>query len=319
VKRKIVFSLAAVLPIALSIGLWGCLERIQETVTQEEVAAAKSDQLFEASVAKFGVEPSVSEALPNCEVWCNPTNPDYRCFFAGSLGQKLDKQIQALTSRLTAAQPIRLPHSELLRIFELENVGYENARGDTSVANNELSNEGESSILSTQTTAKLSLRVTVPEHIKYTFVKTTGGFTISNGSANSGFALDIGDPILQRTYGGLLQVIDVTSTRALLTSERGCISYDFTPHMASGEVYRLFGSTVARRVAAERAAGASVERISNVVAAYAGATVLSAEACTVEDCRDDCDPETTVVCKTDLGQACMSAEKCLEARGTQCK
>jgi hypothetical protein len=229
------------------------------------------------------------------------------------MGTDRDAQLKVLVSRLTSQPPITLTHMELLKIFALEDSDYGNSRGDTVLREGVLTNSGEPSVVSTSTIAALKLALNVPAAIAYSHELVGTGFELRETTGEHSFFLHIDDPDLQETYGGRIRSVKALPHRSVITTDNGCIAYDPSPMFANGKVLVLHQTVAARRLEAERKAGASSERITRIRRAYALATILRGDACTVEECKK-CDGG--VVCRTKYGDMCLAESVCADYGGS---
>lgn len=300
------------------LAITGC----REGPDSDEIAAVKRDielESQEADSKRNNAVEAISSPLPDCEAWCDPNNPDYRCLFAGGLGTGQDKQLADLVAYLSNPQPVTLPHLDLLKIFDLTNIGYDNARGETKIQSDVMTNEGGSSVLTAKMMSGLVVRIIVPKSIRYSYNKVGSGFTLSETTSNTSFAVDIDDSILHRTYGGFVRGIHAKPERALLFLSRGCVAYDPGVVQTSEQQTSRNMGTLTRRLRAERAAGADSQRLLRVIASYGRASILSKDPCTPTRCSIDCD-YPSVACKTRLGETCaFSVRNCIDDwRGEVC-
>lgn len=298
----------------LLIVLFVCLSACKGSDSANQASAIKALRAAEGqNLAKVAGVP-----LPSCEAWCDPDNPDFRCFFAGGLQNGRDKQFAQLIKRLEGTGKVTLPHNELLAIFDERDPRAKGLRGDTVIENGELSNGGTPTVAEAETVGALKISLMTPSALSYSHSRRQTGFTLEERANSSSFDIILDDKVLQATYGGRVRKIDADEKRAVLYTANGCISYDPSANLNSATLKKHFVKMTAARLLAERAAGANASRIYQVNQSYMKLGALRNAECDIygEQCHQ-C-PAGQIACKIGHHNNCMTRQECRDNGGELC-
>lgn len=292
--------------------LIGC----SKSVPSDQIAAIQLLRSVDAGASA----PEQRLTTESCVDWCNPDDPDFRCFIVGGLSDGRDNQLAALYARLIQPLPIEITERELLDMFEIVDPDAEGLRGSTVVLDGKLQNSGVATVFGTTTTGDLGISFESPPTVDYDYtVGADGALVLLERAEDSSFDVYIDDSILDSTYGGRVREIRASENRVLLATDRGCLAYDPSPALTKGRMAELLSKIAIDRLAAERAAGSSTGRVSEVGASYLKLAALSDFECDIygQDCQD-C-PDGEIPCKIGHKNVCMTPEECRESEGKECK